>query len=157
MSEAENASVPAMIRQGQLADEIAAQIPQDVEGEWEKLIYTHRAVSMYAREMLYVHRPDGSVDTALAPLAMGKLVKELRSVMYRPGVGAWFTAEWTLVREASGGVSVDVEFNYDDEPSWGRPISPSSYAIELEDFPRDEENTPNWLEQKVAEAQRDAK
>lgn len=157
MSEAENASVPAMIRQGQLIDEIPAQIPQDVDGEWEKLIYTRRAVSMYAREMLYVHRPDGSVDTALAPLAMGKLVKELRSVMYRPGVGAWFTAEWTLGRDASGDVSVDVAFNYEDEPNWGRPISPSSYAIELEDFPRDEESTPDWLAQKVAEAQRDAR
>lgn len=157
MSEIENTNVPPMIRQGQLVDEIASQIPQGVDGAWDKLVYTRRAVSMYAREVLYVHRPDGTVDTALAPLATGKLVNELRSVMYRPGEGTWFTAEWTLNQDASGGASVDVAFNYDDEPDWGRPISPSSYAIDLEDFPRDENNVPVWLTEKVAEAQRDVR
>lgn len=146
-----------MIRQGQLVDEVSSQIPQDVTGSWKRLIYTRRALSMYAREDMVVHRPDGTVGSALPPLAMEDSIDELRSVMYQPGVGTWFSATWTLECDESGSVSVDVDFDYDNEPDWGQSVSPATFAIDLEDFPRDDENTPSWLAKKAAEARREAR
>lgn len=87
---------------------------------------------MFASEVIHVYRPDGAVDTALTPFDTEDLVDEHRSVMHKPGIGTWFTAEWTLARGASGSVPVEVAFNYDEEPDWEHPISPASYAIEPE-------------------------
>ncbi|GAA1485707.1 hypothetical protein [Brachybacterium fresconis] len=152
MSDTDHSSIPLMIRQGQLIDEIASQVPLEVEGEWSKLIYIRTAVSMNAQEEMRVYRPDGSVGSALPPLDMEDLSEELRKVMYRDGVGTWFTATWTLEREESGEISVSSEFDYENEPKWDASITASTYAIELEDFPRDEENIPEWLKRKVLKA-----
>lgn len=62
-----NATIPPMIRQGQLIDEISSRIPSDVDGAREKLVYARRAVSMFASEEIHVYRPDGVVYNALTP------------------------------------------------------------------------------------------
>jgi len=146
-----------MIRQGQLIDEIASQIPLEVEGEWSELVYVRTAVSMNAQEEMIVYRPDGSVGSALPPLEMEDLSEELRRVMYQDGVGTWFTATWTLGREASGEISVSSAFDYENEPDWDAPVTASTYVVELEDLPRDEVNIPEWLRRKAIEAKRDVR
>lgn len=79
-----------------------------------------------------------------APMAVGKALRELRSLMYRPGKGAWYTAVCTVT--SSGEVSFDVD---DDEPQWDIDVVPETYAEDLEMFPRDEEHRPAWLQEKL--------
>ncbi|SDJ99811.1 hypothetical protein SAMN05428985_102198 [Nocardioides sp. YR527] len=49
-----------------------------------------------------------------------------------------------------------VNFNYDDEPAWSRPIDAANYAAnyadDLEDFPRADEFIPAWLRGRLQEA-----
>ncbi|GAA1484671.1 hypothetical protein GCM10009625_14750 [Brachybacterium fresconis] len=74
--------------------------------------------------------------------------------MYSVEAGAWFSLEWSLVRHANDEIVADVEFNYDFEPAWDTSIDPVVYALDLERFPRREENIPSWLEAKLRDAQR---
>ncbi|QNN63915.1 agglutinin cell wall attachment protein [Leucobacter denitrificans] len=148
--------VPPMIRQGQLIDEIAPRLPDRVEGAWSRLYFRHRNLSKLSGGRIEVVRPDTTEGYALPPRDILPLIDELRKVMYRPGVGTWFSAVWTLTKDASGEVSADVSFNYDDEPEWSDPIHPGLYGIDLEDFPRDEEHIPVWLQERLAEARKNA-
>lgn len=144
--------VPWLIRQGELIEEIAALLPERVEGPWTSLTFTRRALSTYGQHNLVVHRPDGTVDRSqAAPREVSSLLAELRRGMYREGVGTWLSATWT-VRNHGDSISSETDFNYDEEPDWSRPVEAGHYALDLEDFPRTEEATPAWLKQKVREA-----
>ena len=74
--------------------------------------------------------------------------------MYSQGSGAWFSATFRVVREKSGEASANASFNYDEEPEWYFSVDPGQYAIDLEDFPRDEENIPDWLRERLSEAKK---
>ena len=67
--------------------------------------------------------------------------------MYQEGLGTWFSA---VIRVDRNGV-VDATFNYDDEPEWDAPVDSIAYLTDQEAFPRDVENQPPWLQQKIAE------
>jgi len=158
----ENDDVPVLpvIRQAQIIEELSALLPERVRGEWARLVLTSSDLSMYGESQLKVQRSDGSWGTAPSPRAKSKLLMELRKVMYRPGVGTWFSTTWTLTKDDAGQVSADVSFNYDEEPDWDplmSPIDPGLYGIDLEDFPRDDEHIPGWLRERLDEAQRAAK
>ena len=88
------------------------------------------------------------------PLETDDLLDELREVMYSRGSGAWFSATFRVAREASGETSANAWFNYDEEPEWNFSVDPVQYAIDLEDFPRDEENIPDWLRERLSEAKK---
>jgi hypothetical protein len=147
-------TVPPTVRQGQLIDEIAIHLPDEVDGEWSTLVFNHRNLSKLSNGRIDVHRPGGFVDHALPPDEVLPLIDELRRVMYQRGKGTWFSAQWTITNTGGSGekISASVSFNYDDEPVWRRPAHPGLYALDLEAFPRDEESIPDWLRQKVAEA-----
>lgn len=157
MSENSTPAVPPMIRQRELIDQIAPRLPERVEGEWLKLEFTHRKLSMYGEGHMDVMFADGSTGSALPPRDVLKLDGELRDVMYQADVGTWFSVTWTMSKSDSGEVSTQVHFNYDDEPNWDSPIDPGLYGIDLEDFPRSDENIPEWLHTLLAEAEKRAK
>ena len=147
-------TVPPVVRQEQLIDEIVLHLADEVEGDWSTLIFHHRNLSMFFTGRIDVHRPDGSFAHAKPPDSILALTDELRRVMYEPGKGAWFSARWAIACEGGETPTTNVVFNYDDEPVWRWPAHPGLYAIDLETFPRDEERVPAWLRQKVNGARR---
>ncbi|MBO2446566.1 hypothetical protein J4573_05655 [Actinomadura barringtoniae] len=115
---------------------------------WERLGFEFRATIGIDSASLEVVNADGSARTALPPgQAVGKM-DELRRVMYQRGKGAWFTAR--LEVERSGRFSA--EFDYDGEPEFTPPLTPSAYALDLERFPRSDEHIPSWLRAKLRDA-----
>lgn len=147
-------TVPPVVRQEQLIDEIARNLAYEVEGDWSTLVFNHRNLSMFFTGRIDVHRPDGSFAHARPPDSILALTDELRRVMYEPGKGAWFSARWTIACEGGETPTTNVVFNYDDEPVWRWPAHPGLYALDLETFPRDEDRIPTWLRQKVNGARR---
>ena len=147
-------TVPPVVRQEQLIDEIARNLAHEVEGDWSTLVFNHRNLSMFFTGRIDVHRPDGSFAHARPPDSILALTDELRRVMYEPGKGAWFSARWTIACEGGETPTTNVVFNYDDEPVWRWPAHPGLYALDLETFPRDEDRIPTWLRQKVNGARR---
>lgn len=155
MSEASETGTPAMIRQGELISEIAALAAEAVPGEWTSLVYAPRVLTMYAEIELLASRPDGTVERVPGPDALDA-IEELREVMYRPGAGTWFSSRWTVAND-NGQWSTEVEFNYDEEPAWSRPVDPGLYGLDLEDFPRRDDLIPGWLAARLTEARARAK
>ncbi|MFC6881125.1 MULTISPECIES: hypothetical protein [Actinomadura] len=115
---------------------------------WERLGFEFRATIGIDSASFEVVDAEGATRQAVPPgQAIGKM-DELRRVMYRRGKGAWFTAR--LEVERSGRFSA--EFDYDGEPEFTPPLTPSAYAIDLDRFPRSDEHTPDWLRDKLREA-----
>lgn len=150
-----NRTVP-VVRQGELIREISSLLPQRVEGEWRELILINNRLSMVADGHMRVTFSDGTSGGAFPPRETSDLLEELRDVMYSQGSGTWFSATFRVVREESGETSANASFNYDEEPEWNFSVDPVQYAIDLEDFPRDEENIPGWLRERLSEAKKNS-
>ena len=142
-------SKPVLVQQGELTEQIAALLPTEIDGPWTSLIFTDRSLSTYGEDSMIVHRPDGTIDESQSPpRQISKLVMKLRRVMYRDGTGTWLSAEWKITNHGDS-ISSRADFDYDSEPEWFEPIEPTHYALDLEDFPRDEANIPTWLRDRV--------
>ncbi len=70
---------------------------------------------------------------------------KLRTAMYEPGRGAWFTA--MIVIDRAGGYQID--FDYDTEPDFNPQLTAGAYALDLQYYPRDRAHTPMWLQDKL--------
>ncbi|MBT2209450.1 MULTISPECIES: antitoxin YezG family protein [Actinomadura] len=115
---------------------------------WRRLGFEFRATVGIDSASFEVEDEGGGRRKAMPPgQAVGRM-DELRRVMYRRGKGAWFTAR--LEVERSGRFSA--EFDYDGEPEFTPPLTPSAYALDLDRFPRAEEHIPGWLRAKLDEA-----
>lgn len=146
-------------RQGDLINEIGRILPTEkgeygVPDDWQQLVYETRCVSQYSEADVKVTRADGSSQFAFAPDRVRDLIVELRPLMYTPEAGTWLSAQWVLQRTEGDAYSAKVSFNYDTEPQWDTEnFRPSLYAADLRDFPRSAENTPQWLADKVKQAE----
>jgi hypothetical protein len=115
---------------------------------WERLGFEFRATVGIDSASFEVEDAAGERRKATPPgQAVGKM-DELRRVMYRRGKGAWFTARLEI--ERSGRFSA--EFDYDGEPEFTPPLTPSAYALDLDRFPRTDAHIPAWLRRKLDQA-----
>lgn len=146
---APESTVPPMIRQGQLVEQVARELVADVTGEWSSISLGVRRLAPYGEIEVSVTRPSGVVASpAPPPRSLSPLLRELRQVMYRPGSGTWFSARVTVSRDGK----VDVAFNYDDEPAWDDAPASIHYPQDLAKFPRDAASIPAWLGQQLERA-----
>ncbi len=97
------------------------------------------SVAMYQLELLVV-MADGKTATVETPGLAG-IVAELRSGMYEPGRGTWFSARF----QVRAGEPPEAGFNYDQDPAWWPPVPPEQFARDLRAFPRTDEHIPDWL------------
>lgn len=111
---------------------------------WERVAAQFRQVGEYA-EIEIRAVGDGESVSLCAPPQLGQLFAQLRSAMYRPETGTWFKGTLTLEAPSS------FQFDYDttNEPNWrqspvGR-LTARAYEAELELFPRDRKQVPDWL------------
>lgn len=132
---------PAVIQQRQLVETLAQLAATAVSGEWLSFELRIRKLAPWGQFDLVVTRPDGSSEKVMPPRGMGDSIDSLRSAMYRPGAGTWYSATIAVSREGS----VTAAFDYDNEPAWSRPAEPIFYAQDLGKYPRDESAIPAWL------------
>ena len=59
MSDESSDRVPAMIRQRGIINQISAGLPERVDGEWSKLEFTDRQLSMYAEGVIWLFTDEG--------------------------------------------------------------------------------------------------
>lgn len=128
-----------------LAAGIVSIIPSTAQG----IVVKVSSTAPVSRNRYYVVN-NGAAESMRPPRAAQfdtNLISNLRAAMYQEGLGTWFSA---VIRVDRNGV-VDATFNYDDEPEWDAPVDSIAYLTDLEAFPRDVENQPPWLQQKIAE------
>ncbi|MDC7120242.1 hypothetical protein OMK64_01680 [Cellulomonas fimi] len=128
---------------GTLARGLVEQAPDG----WRELIYIHQSVGDAFTDTLICDGPNGQARLEPPPSDdFLDLLLELRSRMYRPGLGAWYTA--TIRVTPDGRITAD--FDYDHEPTY--EFAPDSWRRDAERFPRTPENTPDWLAAKAQPA-----
>lgn len=132
------------------ADELTVGLAQAVAAVlspgWTHAAYRPAVIAGRSQDQLAVRFSNGTETVVEPPERARLLVPWLRHRMYQPGRGTWLSATFTLVSDGN----MYPEFNYDDEPDWGRPVSDDEYAEELKVYPRDTEHLPEWLAQRLA-------
>lgn len=92
--------------------------------------------------------PEGRFRSVRIPSDLSRaLRRDLRPASYHEGAGTWFSARIIVTAEGSA----TANYNYDQEPEWDAPVDSIAYVTDQEKFPRDEENQPEWLKQKLSE------
>lgn len=132
-----------------LATALAEFIPEGAVAVVIKLSCT----APTSRHRYYGESADGE-RTSMRPPRSAQfdtgLISNLRAAMYQDGLGTWFSAVIRVDRNAT----VDATFNYADEPEWDAPVDPIAYLTDHEHFPREVENQPQWLQEKIAEGRK---
>lgn len=133
----------------EMVREVAEMLLSRAPAGWRKLELIYRstvAVDTYA----FLATTTGEPERIPAPMKVSVRMDELRAAMYEKGRGSWFTA--CLVLEPPD--HYEITYDYDSEPDYVPPLTASAYALDFQHYPRSEENTPDWLRAKLAEARR---
>jgi hypothetical protein len=141
--------------QGELLQEVGGHLIAVAPEGWIELRYWLAMTATFSSDRLTARLEDGETIYLDPPDPPQERLRELRAGMYEPRKGTWFSAEYAIVRP--GRYSVD--FDYDNEPDFGavpllnfKPTA-TIYADDLKWFPRDDEHIPDWLRQKINEAE----
>ncbi|MDE3723918.1 DUF600 family protein [Nocardiopsis sp. N85] len=137
--------------QQELLQKIGVELLTAVGDEWETVTYTVRALIGQMSEQLEERRADGTTERKRIPLGVIDMVKELRAGMYREGKGTWFTLTYVIGRPGR----FKVDYDYDGQPGFTFYPQASDFALDLEFFPRADENLPDWLREHLDEATRE--
>jgi hypothetical protein len=123
-------------------DRISAVLREVAPKGWARISITVSATVLAYDYAVRVGMPDGTDggDVRLPPEILAEF-DEMRSAMYEPGRGTWFSARLVLER----GVAPEVTFDFDGDPQWWPPLHPAAFLRDLQAFPRDEEHVPEWL------------
>ena len=125
-----------------LAKAIVAALPPG----WTHASYRPAVIVGRSEDELVVRRSDGTDTLGRPPARARELVPWLKHKMYVPGRGTWLSASFTVVSDGN----LYPEYNYDEEPAWGRPVADSSYVDELEAYPREQEHLPQWWADRIS-------
>lgn len=134
--------------QEEVVQEVAGVMLASAPPGWQKLELIYRStVAVDAAEILAT--TTGEPERIPVPMKVSSRMSSLREGMYEQDRGSWFTAR--LVLEPPG--KYQIEYDYDGEPTYVPPLTPGAYALDFQHYPRSEEHTPDWLREKLAEAE----
>ncbi|GHC71051.1 hypothetical protein GCM10007079_03110 [Nocardiopsis terrae] len=114
-------------------------------GEWNRITLSFAICHRVSTYEIKVLAPNGTASHPTIPSNAIAILKDLRVGMYREGLGAWFSMSY----EISSDLQFYVNYDYDSEPNFSFDIDPYSYYRDLEKFPRNEGNIPDWLREKL--------
>jgi len=124
---------------------LAQRVASFLTPEFARIELDYSAAGPVGQAKIRAVRADGS-HTSFPRTQVHDTVASLRSAMYRPGTGTWFSMSMTV--SAAG--AVDASFNYDDLPPTSFDFASDAYAADLVKFPRDPAHTPDWLSEQLA-------
>ena len=131
------------VEQQRILERITLLLSHSLPAGWEATTVVHRAVGTHTETLMQVRMVAQQFPTLVPPHPeLERLFQELRSAMYLPGVGTWFSAVFRLTFP----FSYDVSYENQAEPDWlGERPGAAAYEEELRLFPREPGNVPEWL------------
>ncbi|MFB7721501.1 hypothetical protein [Nocardia sp. NPDC056100] len=127
--------------QAEIQEAITRALVAAASPDWHQLRYEFRATIQIDGDMFESISSDGTATRISAPLLIMEKCAELRSVMYQPGRGTWFTVRCVIDHNATW----TMDFDYEGEPAFNPQLTPDAFALDLEYFPRDPAHMPQWL------------
>ncbi|NYH78454.1 hypothetical protein FHR84_001779 [Actinopolyspora biskrensis] len=135
--------------QEQIARRIGVLLLQEAPEDWQQVTVEYRATGEYHDLLAEVTLQDGDSRAWEPPEELNGIFEHLREGMYRPDVGTWLSALYTVERPSS----YRIDINFDEEPQWQQPLPPEAYAEELRRYPRSEDNVPDWMSARLTSTQ----
>lgn len=129
---------------GQLATTLLDSAPED----WRQIVLEYRQIGGHIDVRTGLTGQDGAVRVWSPPKEAWHRFQDLRGGMYADGQGTWFAAQYMLKRPDR----FSVQYNWETEPSFGRPAPLEDYLEEQGSFPRGEEYMPAWYRERLAAA-----
>ncbi|SFT81767.1 Protein of unknown function [Actinopolyspora lacussalsi subsp. righensis] len=127
--------------QEQIARRIGVLLLQEAPEDWQQITVEYRATGEYHDLLAEVTLQDGDSRAWEPPEELNGIFGHLREGMYRPDVGTWLSALYTVERPSS----YRIDINFDEEPQWQQPLPAEAYVDELNRYPRSEDNIPDWM------------
>ena len=129
---------------GPLGQQVYNMLPDDCE----KIEFTADLTATVGQTSALVYRGGSPFSFTTYDHGIINSLPPLRSLMYKPGGGTWYSMVITITNEGKA----DFRFDYEHEPVWLSPVDPSIWAKDQAAFPRDYENQPEWLRERLAQA-----
>lgn len=130
--------------------EIVDRTIAGVYGQWSELVIERRGLVGVSCSRLMVRREDGGFEWDLLLPEVGRMLDRLRTGMYQPGKGTWFTARLTV----DGSREIGAHFDHDTPPEFDVEPDPRSFHHDIQWFPRGADHLPDWLLDRLSLAQR---
>ena len=127
--------------QSELLGEITTTLVGAAPEGWRRLIFDFMVVGKHVNVAFGGRLSDGSTRQVQVPREISEPLSRLRNGMYAEGLGTWYSLD--LVIDPPD--RYKARFNRDAEPPFRTPPAPEQYALDLEWFPRTEENLPEWF------------
>jgi len=130
------------VRQQETLDDITRDVIETLPEGWIRLIVHIKKLGRHSELDSGVKMSDGTVRRWSIPTEIWNKFQDLRGGMYTPGAGTWVEVEYFL--DQPGRYSV--RYNSDRHPQFKTPPRQEDYAADIAEFPRSEENIPEWLQ-----------
>ncbi|MFD4433830.1 hypothetical protein [Nocardia sp. NPDC058497] len=114
--------------------------------DWLRIELVYLAVGAVTEKNLFGVWRHETRPIEIVPAKIEAPLQELRRMMYSPGAGTWFLTRYYLEPDMTSTVVYD--FDYD--PKFKTDLNPSEWRRELDQFPRDPQYLPKWLEECAA-------
>ncbi|MFR9730239.1 hypothetical protein ACL03H_13500 [Saccharopolyspora sp. MS10] len=126
-----------------LASWICAQLVNHAPEGWRRIDFS-AAMTTSARDIrCAVIMRDGSSPAIEVPEGLVPALADLRREMYEPGRGTWLSLRY-MIDPPDEFFAV---YNRNLDPMWDPPLPAEAFAEDLEEFPRLDENIPQWLKE----------
>ncbi|WP_435105276.1 hypothetical protein [Nocardiopsis synnemataformans] len=130
--------------------EIVDRTLDSVHGPWKEVVVDYRGLFGVSSSRVRVRRPDGGTEWDLLLPEVGRLLDQLRTGMYQPGKGTWFTARFTVQESRE----IGAHFDHDAPPEFDFEPDPRNFHQDIQHFPRGADHLPDWLLDRLSLAQR---
>lgn len=134
------------VEQDEFLRRIGTDLLRAAPDDWVKLRLVYSGLGACETACFEVMFAGGRSTVWVSPLSALERMRELRSGMYTPGTGTWYTAYYEVERPGS----YRIRYDYEDEPYFDEPRGDASYLLDLEYFPRDEQHVPGWMRERLA-------
>lgn len=134
--------------QNEALREIGALVLGKVQHPWTEITLKYDALVSLTTSRITVTREGGSTEYVETPRDVSELMFQLRDGMHRPDKGTWYSARYTITPSGS----FNVDFDYDNPPTFPFEPDPRTYYQDLRHYPRHFEGSPAWLKDRIREA-----
>ncbi|MCL2471914.1 MAG: hypothetical protein FWF25_09310 [Propionibacteriaceae bacterium] len=112
-----------------------------------RLVYDGFSLTSQSGSRTMAFTASGQAISMTGSSAASQAFNELRRVMYKPGLGSWWSVRMTVWADGHA----QTEFNFDEEPDNRFPPGGVAYLTDLQTYPIDEDKRPEWLRRKIVE------
>lgn len=148
---------------GGLTPEVMMDVVQEIvdrtfdalrpKGEWTGILIDHKEIAGVTDTRVSVDWVGSGTELEWLPAEADRLLYTLRTGMYQQGKGTWFRARFRIGESGE----IALEFDQKNPPEFDPAPDPRCYLWDVQRFPRSSDHIPDWLLDRLSEAQRIAK